>query len=265
VGNRRGQDSGANSPLGGFLASRPPRVLAHRGLALDAPENTLQAFAAAVAIGATHIETDVHVSADGDAIIAHDPNLSRVAGRDVRVDQLTTGELARVPLGAGQSFATLAEALDGFPETYFNIDIKTEGAVEPTVRAITKLAATSRVLIASFSARRRIAVVRQLPGVATSLSMNLGPQAILGARVGARPLLRRLLRGVDAVQLPFRLRGVDVLTARAVAGFHAAGVEVHAWTVNEAEDMERLLERGVDGIVTDRVDVAMPVLERYRV
>lgn len=265
MGNLSGPEHGTNSPLGGFLASRPPRVLAHRGLARDAPENTLQAFAAAVAVGVTHIETDVRVSADGEAIIAHDPDLSRVAGRDVRVDQLTARELAQVPLGAGQGFPTLAEALDGFPETYFNIDIKTEGAVEPTVRAISRLAATSRVLIASFSAKRRLAVVRQLPGVATSLSMNSGPQAILGARTGAQSLLRRLLRGVDAVQLPFRLRGVDILSARAVAGFHATGVEVHAWTVNEVEDMERLLQRGVDGIVTDRVDVAMPLLERYRV
>ena len=158
----------------------------------------------------------------------------------------------------------MAEALDAFPETYFNIDIKVAGAAEPTVRAITKLSATSRVLIASFSAARRRAVVDKLPGVATSLSMNSAPQAVIAARTGAQPVLRRLLRGVDAVQLPYELRGRDLLTARAISAFHAAGVEVHAWTVNDVEVMGRLLERGVDGIVTDRADVAMPVIEAYR-
>lgn len=118
------------APLPYFDPARP-RVLAHRGLALEAPENSLLAFAHAIALGVQHIETDVHVSADGVAIIAHDPDLSRVAGRPTRVDELTVAELARVELGEGQHPPTLAEALDAFPETRFNIDLKTAGAVAP--------------------------------------------------------------------------------------------------------------------------------------
>src|ERR1700712_4043685 len=104
-------------PTSGFLSPERPRLFAHRGLALDAPENTLLSFARAVAVGATYVETDVHASADGIAVISHDPDLTRVAGRKVRVEQLTLAELHRIDLGHGQGFSSLAEALDAFPET----------------------------------------------------------------------------------------------------------------------------------------------------
>ena len=110
-----------------------PRVLAHRGLALEAPENTLLAFAHAVAIGASYLETDVHLTADGIAVVSHDPSLRRVAGRDVDVSKLTMAELRRVDLGHGQGYCSLEEALDGFGETRFNIDVKVEAAVAATV------------------------------------------------------------------------------------------------------------------------------------
>ncbi len=119
-----------------YLSPANPRVFAHRGLAVEAPENTLLAFAKAIAVGAEYIETDVHASHDGVSVVAHDPDLTRVAGRHVKVGQLTMPELRRVDLGVGQGFCTLSEALDGFPQTRFNIDIKVAAAVEPTVKAI---------------------------------------------------------------------------------------------------------------------------------
>lgn len=249
--------------LDGYFASAPPRVLAHRGLALEAPENTLLAFAAALAAGATHLETDVQVSADGVAVVAHDPDLSRIAGRDVRVAQLTAAELQRVALGAGQGFCTLAEALDAFPEANFNIDVKAIGAAPSTVAAIRDARAEHRVLVGSFRAARRLAVVRELPGVATSLSSESAIPAVLAARAGAVPALRRILRGVQAVQFPLRMAGLDVVTARSVAAFHAAGVEVHIWTVNDVATMDRLLALGVDGIVSDRADLALERVARF--
>ncbi len=245
---------------GGYFAPALPRVIAHRGLALAAPENTLLAFAAALAQGAEHLETDVHVSADGVAIVAHDPDLRRVAGRDVRVEQLTAGELARIRLGHDQGFCTLAEALDGFPEARFNIDIKTAGAVQPTVDVIRELRATDRVLIGSFSPERRLRVVQQLPGVATSLSARGAIPAVLAAHAGALPLLRRIVADVDAVQFPLDMVGIPTMTARTVRSFHAAGVEVHVWTINDPATMIRLLDLGIDGLVTDRADLALEVV-----
>jgi len=235
-------------------------VLAHRGLALEAPENTLLAFAKAAAIGATHLETDVHGSADGVAMVSHDPDLRRVADRDVRVEQLTSHELRRVQLGEGQGFCSLVEALDAFPDVRFNIDVKASSAIVGTVEAIRAANAIGRVLIGSFDGTRRLAVVRQLPGVATSISGRGAAAAVVGARTGRTEVVRRVLRDVDAVQLPTRALGGAVFTARTVPAFHAAGVEVHAWTVNDPAEMSRLLDLGVDGLVTDRADLAIPLV-----
>lgn len=238
-------------------------MLAHRGFALEAPENTLLAFAHAVALGVTHVETDVHGSADGVAMVSHDPDLRRLAGRTVRVDQLTSHELRRVQLGAGQGFCSLAEALDAFPETRFNIDVKADSAIAPTVAAIRDARAVDRVLVGSFHPRRRLAVVRQLPGTATSISSRGAVAAVAAARqAGGVAAVKRILRDVDAVQLPLSVLRMPTLTPRTVAAFHAAGVEVHAWTINDEPTMERLLDLRVDGLVTDRSDLAMRVLER---
>ncbi|HEU4807154.1 MAG TPA: glycerophosphodiester phosphodiesterase [Homoserinimonas sp.] len=253
---RRGADDDS------FFSPTPPRVLAHRGLAIEAPENTMLAFLKALSAGAEYIETDVHASQDGIAVIAHDESLSRVAGRSVRVDHLTMAELRRVNLGDGQAFASLAEVLDAFPSARFNIDIKSDDAIEPTVAAILAAGALKRVLIASFSDRRRKAAVKRLPGVATSASKRASAQAVAAARLGLGPLVKAALRGVDAVQLPAKINKVRIITPRLVSSMHAAGVEVHAWTINDVPTMERLLAMGVDGLVTDRADLALEVRQR---
>ncbi len=101
----------------------------------------------------------------------------------------------------------------------------------------------------------------RLPGVATSASRGDSVAAVAAARVGSARLMASALRGVDAVQLPMRARGVRVVTRRLVSTVHAVGAEVHVWTVNDVDDMSRLLALGVDGIVTDRADLAMSLLE----
>lgn len=245
-----------------FFLPAPPRVLAHRGLALEAPENTLLAFAKALALGVDHIETDVHASADGVAVIAHDESLERVAGRKVRVDQLTMAELRRVELGEGQGFCSLSEALDAFPEARFNIDIKSSAAVAPTVKAIQQLRATERVLVTSFSDRRRRAAVAALRGVATSVSAGSTLRLVLANRLRWSVAARRVLASVHAIQVPERWKALRVVTPPLIRTCHAAGVEVHVWTVNDPADMTRLLDLGVDGLVTDRADLAVEVIRR---
>jgi glycerophosphoryl diester phosphodiesterase len=245
-----------------FLSGPLPRIIAHRGLATEAPENTLLAFLRALNAGATHLETDVHVSADGVAVISHDPDLSRVAGRAVRIEQLTMAELRRIDLGEGQSFVSLADALDALPDVLFNIDIKSDEAGVPAARAILDARAEHRVLIASFSSRRALLAAALIPDVARSASSRRVALAVLGARLGWKTLVLRATSGIDAVQLPERYRFVRLVTARSVRGMHEAGVEVHVWTVNDPEAMRRLLDAGVDGLITDRTDVAREVIGR---
>lgn len=250
------------SVRGGLAYFEPaaPRVLAHRGLALEAPENTLLAFAHALGLGVTHIETDVHESADGVAMVAHDADLSRIAGRPERVGDLTVAELAALDLGEGQHVPTLAEALDAFPEARFNIDLKSGGAIEPTVDAIRAARAEDRVLLTSFSERRRRAALALLPGVATSASGPRFAAALLATVVRGGPFVRAALRGLHAVQIPTRAIGLNTVSPARIRAFHAAGVEVHVWTINEQAEMHRLLALGVDGIVTDRADRALDVV-----
>ena len=237
-------------------------MLAHRGLALDAPENTLLAFAKALAAGATHLVTDVQASADGVAILSHDPDLFRLTGRRVRIDQLTAAELGRIDLGESQNFTTLAAALDAFPDARFNIDVKAAAAAVPTIEAVRSARAERRVLIGSFSNARRLTVVRKLPGVATSVSSRGAVIATWAAALGLPALTRRALRGVQAVQLPLLVLGASTTSPRAIAAYHSAGVEVHIWTVNDPVQMNRLLDAGVDGIVSDRADLALEVIAR---
>ncbi len=243
-----------------YLSPDRPRVFAHRGLAVGAPENTLLAFLKALALGVEYIETDVHASADGVAVISHDPELARVAGRDGKVEALTLAQLRRIELGYGQSFCSLAEALDAFPDARFNIDVKSVAAVQPTVDAIRALRATDRVLVSSFSEQRRRAAVDQLPGVATSTSAPRFVQALIAGKLGLKPIMAHALRGTVAVQVPEKALRLRVTTTRMVDQLHSLGVEMHVWTINDPNRIRELLKLGVDGIVTDRSDLAMEII-----
>ncbi len=256
---------------GDWFAPETPRILAHRGLALGVPENTIAAFEKAIAAGAAYIETDVNATADGIAVAVHDPTLERVADRPDRIADLTLAELREVDLGGGARFATLAEVLAAHAETRFNIDIKSEDAAAPAAAAILAAGAVERVLITSFSTKRRRATVelleRRLPGspgseerVAASASAREFVPALIAAKLGLVPLARLLLRRVDAVQIPQRIWRIRTTTPRTVRRLHAAGVEVHVWTINDPDEARRLLENGADGIVTDRVDLMLELV-----
>lgn len=235
-------------------------MLAHRGLAVEAPENTLLAFARAAAVGARYVETDVHVSYDGVAVVAHDASLRRVAARDVPVGKLTMSELRRIDLGHGQGFCSLEEALDGFPDLRFNIDVKVTAAVEPAVTAVGRTRSGSRVLLTSFSDARRRRLGRAVPDAVTSAGRTGVIRCALAATMRSRVAMTAALGGAIALQVPERAGPLQLVTPRFVEAAHRSGAEVHVWTVNEAADMTRLLDLGVDGIVTDRADLAVPLV-----
>lgn len=243
-----------------YLDGLPPRVLAHRGLAVDAPENSMLAFVHAMDAGASYLETDVHATADGVAVLAHDPSLDRVAGRDLTIEAMLWQDLAAVDLGRGEQVPGLREALLALPDARWNIDLKSDAAVVPAVRAVVEAKAADRVLLTSFSERRRRQAQALLPTAATSASQAIVAKALVALRLGMRGALERILEPVVALQVPRRAGRVEIVTERSVAALHAAGVEVHVWTVNEPDEMRELLDLGVDGIVTDRCDLAVRVV-----
>ncbi len=249
----------ASEPALPFFAPPTPRVFAHRGLASGVPENTLAAFSLALDAGAGYLESDVRATRDGVAVLSHDGDLRRLTGRAERVADLTSAELAGRDLG-GHRVPTLAEALQRFPGARFNLDLKSGDAVQAAVTAIRDADAFDRVLVSSFDEQRRTSAVAALPGVATSASSRIATRALAAIRAGLPRTAAKVLNGVHAVQVPETARGVRVVSPRTVLGFHRAGVEVHVWTVNTAGAMRRLLGWGVDGIITDRADVAAALL-----
>lgn len=237
----------------------PPRVLAHRGLAGEHRENTLPSFAAALAAGAAYLETDVQLSRDGVAVLSHDPDLQRVFGRPERVADLTARELSLLD---GGGVPTLSDALAAFPHARFNIDVKADGAQRPTALAVRACGATQRVLVTSFSESRRSQTVGLLRGVATSAARRGVAAALAAASIGSRRAMRAATAGIHALQVPVRYGALPVVTPRFIDAAHAVGVEVHVWTVNEPAEMLRLRRLGVDGVITDRCDVALATFGR---
>lgn len=236
----------------GWFDELLPRILAHRGLALEAPENSVAAFQAALAAGATHLETDVRATADGVAVLVHDPQLPD--GREVGAVRLAEVR------DALPQVATLDEALAALPDARFNIDVKHGAAVIPTARAVAAAGAAQRVLLTSFSGRRRRGVLRLTPTAATSASSGGIAGVVLGLRLRTPAITRLALRRVQAVQIPEWALRTDLAAPWSIAEMHAAGVEVHFWVVNDPTRMRELVARGADGIVTDRADLARDAL-----
>lgn len=249
-----------------FAGSRHTRVFAHRGLVLPDTrstvwENTAAAFAAAHAAGAEYIETDCRVTADGDVVLFHDETLQRVAGDPRAVRSVRTRELADMFAGHG-GLLTVADALDAFPDTRFNIDVKTAEASAPLGAVLAPHA--NRVLVTSFSDRHRLHALRATidAGAEIRPATSGGRSVIarLRALSAARLSPARALRDIDAVQIPESHRGIRLFTPALLRAARRSGAEVHVWTVNDPDEMTRLVAGGADGIVTDRADVAVRAL-----
>ncbi|MCK2036747.1 glycerophosphodiester phosphodiesterase [Microbacterium sp. SSW1-49] len=253
-----------------FEKARYPRVLAHRGLVTAAGEdsgvweNSAAAFAAAHAAGADFIETDCQVSADGDVVLFHDATLERLTGDTRAIREIRTRELQKLFADHG-GLLTVAEALQLFPEVRFNIDVKTEEAVAPLGPILADQA--HRVLVTSFSDMRRTATIASVLRAGASLrpATSAGSRTIATVRgmSAARVSPARALRDVDALQIPEKQGVLRVLTPAFLRAAHRLDVEVHIWTVNDPATMQRLIAAGVDGIVSDRADVAISTLPRH--
>lgn len=259
-----------------WFAPPAPRVLAHRGLVTAAAaadgvaENSFLAVAAAHAQNIAYVESDCHLAADGVVVLWHDADLRRITGDGRTVADCTVADLERLMAERG-GLITLAQALDTFPTLRFNLDVKADAAAHPTGHLIARHA--DRVLVTSFSDERRHAALAAAytrgGHPATSAGTATVARAVAAAASGSRTLLARVLRGVDAVQVPERQGRIRIVTPRFVAACHDVGVEVHVWTVNAARDMQRLLDLDghglrVDGLVTDRADLAARVVQTYR-
>lgn len=258
-----------------FFASTKPLVFAHRGGCALGPENTLAAFDLGVAAGADGIECDVHLSADGVAVVCHDARLDRTTDRTGPLAALRADDLARVDAGcrfvdaqgrtpfAGQGVGvpTLREVLARYPDRRVIVEMKVDSAAmgDAVAAEVRAAGAVDRVCAAGYGALSIRAVRERLPDLATSASHPEVRVALYRSWAGI-PVSRPPFGGY---QVPERAGRLRVVSRRFIRHAHRAGLRVQVWTVDEAADMTRLLEWGVDGLISNRPDRAVGVRDQF--
>lgn len=243
-----------------YLEGPGPIAFAHRGGGREVPENSRAAVEHTVALGLGYLETDVRATSDGVAVLNHDATVDRTTDGAGRVDQLTWDQVAGLRDASGARPVRLDELLGDYPALRVNVDAKDDHVVEPLVRAIERTGAVDRVGLASFSDARLARLRARLPGVATSLGRREVARLVAAARLGRRPRVPGPAGGAVCVQVPPRVRSMRIVTPRFLAAAHRHGLAVHVWTIDEPGQMRRLLDLGVDGIISDRPRVLRGVL-----
>ncbi len=262
-------------PVSPALAHDRPLLFAHRGGAALAPENTLPAFLNGVRLGADALELDVRLTADSQVVVFHDETLERTTNGSGKVRDYTLAELKQ--LDAGYHFSsdegatypyrdqnvtipTLAEVYAEFPAQLINIDIKDPlpEAAEQLATVIEEAGASDRTIVGSFHGDILTYFRTLAPTVATSAGKGEVQSFYLFNLFGLGRLHRPL---ADAYQIPTSSGAAQLDTARFIQNAHRLNQAVHYWTIDDPDEMRRLLEIGADGIMTDRPDLALEVFQ----
>lgn len=252
--------------------TRAERIAHGAGLG-RAPANTLEGLARAVADGADVLEVDAMMTADGVLVLIHDDTVDRTTNGSGRVDALTLeaitsldaafgydGQEADRFAGQGVRIPTLAEALAAHRDMRWIVEIKpdTEAAALAMCQTIRDAGMTQRVMVGSFHDSAMGQFREACPEIATGMASNEALTFYIAARLG---LAKWHPTRAHAMQIPPRASGLDVTHPRLIAAAQARGLAVQVWTINDPADMAALIDLGVDGIITDRIDVMAQVQE----
>ena len=236
----------------------------------------MAALESAVEVKADVIETDVHLTRDNELVLFHDEDLSRTTAQEGRLGDMTLDELREIDLGEtftvdgtnypfrgkGLRIVTLREAFDRFPNVLFNIDMKDTRRATPGILAdlLREYEREASVIVASFNDSQILRFREIAPEVRAAANPSQVRSFVIGFKLR---LLRILVRSTpyDAFQVPVQSGNTLVVNDRFVKAAHDRGIAVHVWTINDREEMERLLDLGVDGIFTDRPALLRQVME----
>jgi glycerophosphoryl diester phosphodiesterase len=243
------------------LRRERPLVFAHRGGAKLGPENTIPAFARGLAAGADGVELDVRLSRDGEVMVIHDDTVDRTTDGTGPVVRFTADELGRMNvLGSGAGVPRLEEVLTGFPEAAVIVELKEGPELGRRTAAVVRSAgAMDRVVVGSYTRSALQAIRREEPRVPTGSSHEECRLALYASRLGLPPYWA----AYRAFQVPERTAAAHIVSRQFVRLAHAAGLAVQVWVVDDPEDVRRLLDLGVDGIISDRPDLAVQTLRRW--
>ena len=241
-----------------FLEHSGVLAFAHRGGALEAPENTMKAFEYAVGLGYRYLETDAYATRDGVLISFHDDKLDRVTDAKGKIETLTWDALQRARIGGSEPIPLLEDLLTRWPDVRINSGPKRDGAVAPLIALIKRMGAQDRVCIGSFSDTRIRQVVDAFDG---RVCTSPGPQGVM--RLKAASLGWPAWRWRQGcVQVPVSANGVTIVNRRFVEAAERRGLQVHVWTIDDESEMDRLIALGVHGLMTDSPSVLKNVLTR---
>ncbi|MFJ3671623.1 glycerophosphodiester phosphodiesterase [Streptomyces sp. NPDC090106] len=241
-----------------YLDHPGPIPFAHRGGDADGLENTLFQFRRALEAGYRYLETDVHATADGRLVAFHDATLDRVTDGAGRIGDLPWTDVSHARVAGREPVPLFEELLETFPQARWNVDLKAESALHPLLELIERTDAWDRVCVGSFSEAR---VVRAQRLAGPRLATSYGTRGVLNLRLRSWGVPAALRGSAVAAQVPEAQSGIQVVDRRFVRAAHARGLQVHVWTINEADAMHRLLDLGVDGIMTDHIDTLRKVMK----
>lgn len=241
-----------------YLDHPGPIPFAHRGGAADGVENTLLQFRRAIETGYRYLETDVHATADGKLVAFHDSTLDRVTDGAGRIADLSWADVRHARVAGKEPVPLFEELLETFPEARWNVDLKAEPALHPLLELIERTGTWDRICVGSFSEAR---VVRAQRLAGPRLATSYGTRGVLNLRLRSWGVPAALRRSAVAAQVPEAQNGIQVVDHRFVRTAHARGLQVHVWTINDPDAMHRLLDLGVDGIMTDHIDTLRKVME----
>jgi glycerophosphoryl diester phosphodiesterase len=240
-----------------FLDHPGPLPFAHRGGASEAPENTLPAFEQAVGLGYRYLETDAHLTSDGIVVAFHDDRLDSVTDRTGAIAELPWAEVRRARVDGREPIPRLEDLLGTWPDVRVNIDPKHDAVATPLAELLRRTNAVDRVCVGAFS-DRRIATVRA--GVGAGLCTSAGPREVARLVSASRGGPGGGGLRAPCVQIPTHQGRIPLVTPRLVTTAHRLGIQVHVWTIDDPAEMTRLLDLGVDGIMTDRPQVLKELL-----
>ncbi|NNN34054.1 glycerophosphodiester phosphodiesterase [Streptomyces sp. S3(2020)] len=241
-----------------YLDHPGPIPFAHRGGAADGLENTLLQFRRAIETGYRYLETDVHTTADGRLVAFHDSTLDRTTDGAGRIADLPWADVRHARVAGKEPVPLFEELLEAFPEARWNVDIKAEPALHPLLELIERTGTWDRICVGSFSEAR---VVRAQRLAGPRLATSYGTRGVLNLRLRSWGVPAALRGSAVAAQVPEAQNGIQVVDRRFVRTAHARGLQVHVWTINDPDAMHRLLDLGVDGIMTDHIDTLRKVME----
>lgn len=245
-------------PVTGYGAGNRPLAVAHRGGAGIGLENTMQACQRSWALGVRYLEVDIRLTRDGMPVLFHDATLERACGRPVAVADLTLEQLSQVELAPGVWVPTLADVLHAFPGANLMIDIKDPAAIAPVADLVDSFGAAARSCFTGGWDRHLKLARDRLPAAQSNLGWGRMTSLIVCGRT--RLKVSRFGSGATFVHLPFRLGRFQSYVPRLVHAAHDLDLRVMVWGIEDPATMHRLLDEGVDGLITDRPDLLRDVL-----